>query len=134
MATVGEWGNKRANNREETRGTDAATGKGGGISKTDYSSPRSNNNQGGNRYAEAVAKNANSSSLQGTIDPDRTGAAAHCFAAGIGPPAFTAFLQLASLPRASFSNFAISAAMPPAAKAPMLYTPLPCIARHCSRM
>lgn len=76
MANLWDWVNKQANNRYENRFTDAATGKGVGISKTDYSSPRSNNNQSGNLYAEAVAKNANSSSLQGTIDPDRTGAAA----------------------------------------------------------
>lgn len=76
MAKFWDWVNKQANNRYENRFTDAATGKGVGISKTDYSSPRSNNNQSGNLYAEAVAKNANSSSLQGTIDPDRTGAAA----------------------------------------------------------
>ena len=48
------------NNRYENRYTDAFTGKGVGISKTDYSSPRSNNNQSGNLYAEAVAKNAES--------------------------------------------------------------------------
>ena len=76
MAKFWDWVNKQANNRYENRFTDAATGKGVGISKTDYSRPRSNNNQSGNLYAEAVAKNANSSSLQGTIDPDRTGAAA----------------------------------------------------------
>lgn len=76
MANFWDWVNKKANNRYENRFTDAATEKGVGISKTDYSSPRSNNNQSGNLYAEAVAKNANSSSLQGTIDPDRTGAAA----------------------------------------------------------
>lgn len=76
MANFWDWVNKKANNRYENRFTDAATGKGAGISKTDYSRPRSNNNQSGNLYAEAVAKNANSSSLQGTIDPDRTGAAA----------------------------------------------------------
>lgn len=76
MANFWDWVNKQANNRYENRFTDAATGKGVGISKTDYSRPRSNNNQSGNLYAEAVAKNANSSSLQGTIDPDRTGAAA----------------------------------------------------------
>lgn len=76
MAKFWDWVNKQANNRYENRFTDAATEKGVGISKTDYSSPRSNNNQSGNLYAEAVAKNANSSSLQGTIDPDRTGAAA----------------------------------------------------------
>jgi hypothetical protein len=76
MANFWGWVNKKANNRYENRFTDAATGKGVGISKTDYSRPRSNNNQSENLYAEAVAKNANSSSLQGTIDPDRTGAAA----------------------------------------------------------
>lgn len=76
MANFWDWVNKQANNRYENRFTDAAIGKGVGISKTDYSRPRSNNNQSGNLYAEAVAKNANSSSLQGTIDPDRTGTAA----------------------------------------------------------
>ena len=76
MANFWDWVKKQANNRYENRFTDAATGKGVGISKTDYSSQRSNNNQSGKLYAEAVAKNANSSSLQGTIDPDRTGAAA----------------------------------------------------------
>ena len=53
-------GQASGNNRYENRYTDAATGKGVGISKTDYSSPRSNNNQSGNLYAEAVAKNAES--------------------------------------------------------------------------
>ena len=48
------------NNRYENRYTDAITGRGVGISKTDYSRPRSNNNQSGNLYAEAVAKNAES--------------------------------------------------------------------------
>lgn len=76
MANFWDWVNKQANNRYENRFTDAATGKGVGISKTDYSSPRSNNNQSGNLYAEAIKNGANSSSLQGTIDPDRTGAAA----------------------------------------------------------
>ena len=60
MAKFWDWVNKQANNRYENRFTDAATGKGVGISKTDYSSPRSNNNQSGNLYAEAVAKNAES--------------------------------------------------------------------------
>ena len=60
MANSWDWVNKQANNRYENRFTDAATGKGVGISKTDYSSPRSNNNQSGNLYAEAVAKNAES--------------------------------------------------------------------------
>lgn len=60
MANFWDWVNKQANNRYENRFTDAATGKGVGISKTDYSSPRSNNNQSGNLYAEAVAKNAES--------------------------------------------------------------------------
>lgn len=60
MANFWDWVNKQANNRYEKRFTDAATGKGVGISKTDYSSPRSNNNQSGNLYAEAVAKNAES--------------------------------------------------------------------------
>lgn len=53
-------GQAYGNNRYENRYTDATTGKGVGISKTDYSSPRSNNNQSGNLYAEAVAKNAES--------------------------------------------------------------------------
>lgn len=60
MANFWDWVNKQANNRYENRFTDAATGKGVGISKTDYSRPRSNNNQSGNLYAEAVAKNAES--------------------------------------------------------------------------
>lgn len=60
MANFWDWVNKKANNRYENRFTDAATGKGVGISKTDYSRPRSNNNQSGNLYAEAVAKNAES--------------------------------------------------------------------------
>ena len=60
MANFWDWVNKKANNRYENRFTDAATGKGVGISKTDYSSPRSNNNQSGNLYAEEVAKNAES--------------------------------------------------------------------------
>lgn len=60
MANFWDWVNKQVNNRYENRFTDAATGKGVGISKTDYSSPRSNNNQSGNLYAEAVAKNAES--------------------------------------------------------------------------
>lgn len=60
MAKFWDWVNKQANNRYENRFTDAATGKGVGISKTDYSRPRSNNNQSGNLYAEAVAKNAES--------------------------------------------------------------------------
>ena len=60
MANFLDWVNKQANNRYENRFTDAATGKGVGISKTDYSRPRSNNNQSGNLYAEAVAKNAES--------------------------------------------------------------------------
>lgn len=60
MAKFWDWVNKKANNRYENRFTDAATEKGVGISKTDYSSPRSNNNQSGNLYAEAVAKNAES--------------------------------------------------------------------------
>lgn len=53
-------GQASGNNRYENRYTDATTGKGVGISKTDYSRPRSNNNQSGNLYAEAVAKNAES--------------------------------------------------------------------------
>lgn len=47
------------NNRYENRYTDAVTGKGVGISKTDYSSPRSNNNQSGNLYAEAIKNGTN---------------------------------------------------------------------------
>ena len=47
-------GQASGNNRYENRYTDASTGKGVGISKTDYSSPRSNNNQSGNLYTEAV--------------------------------------------------------------------------------
>ena len=47
-------------NRYKNRYTDATTGKGVGISKTDYSSPRSSSNQSGNLYAEAVSKNAES--------------------------------------------------------------------------
>ena len=54
MANFWDWVNKQDNNRYENRFTDAATGKGVGISKTDYSSPRSNNKQSGNLYAEAV--------------------------------------------------------------------------------
>lgn len=53
-------GKTSGSNRYENRYTDATTGKGVGISKTDYSSPRSNNNQSENLYAEAVAKNAES--------------------------------------------------------------------------
>lgn len=53
-------GKTSGSNRYKNRYTDATTGKGVGISKTDYSSPRSNNNQSGNLYAEAVAKNAES--------------------------------------------------------------------------
>lgn len=65
MANFWDWVNKKANNRYENRFTDAATEKGVGISKTDYSSPRSNNNQSGNLYAEAVAKNAESGAAGG---------------------------------------------------------------------
>lgn len=50
----GQVSGSSKNNRYENRYTDALTGKGVGISKTDYSSPRSNNNQSGNLYAEAV--------------------------------------------------------------------------------
>lgn len=50
----GQVSGSSQNNRYENRYTDALTGKGVGISKTDYSSPRSNNNQSGNLYAEAV--------------------------------------------------------------------------------
>lgn len=53
-------GKTSGSNRYKNRYTDATTGKGVGISKTDYSSPRSNNNQSGNLYAEAVSKNAES--------------------------------------------------------------------------
>lgn len=53
-------GKTSGSNRYENRYTDATTGKGVGISKTDYSSPRSRSNQSGNLYAEAVAKNAES--------------------------------------------------------------------------
>lgn len=53
-------GKTYGSNRYENRYTDATTGKGVGISKTDYSSPRSRSNQSGNLYAEAVAKNAES--------------------------------------------------------------------------
>lgn len=56
----GQVSGSSQNNRYENRYTDALTGKGVGISKTDYSSPRSNNNQSGNLYAEAVSKNAES--------------------------------------------------------------------------
>ena len=59
MANFWDWVNKQANNRYENRFTDAATGKGVGISKTDYSSPRSNNNQSGNLYAEAIKNGTN---------------------------------------------------------------------------
>ena len=59
MAKFWDWVNKQANNRYENRFTDAATGKGVGISKTDYSSPRSNNNQSGNLYAEAIKNGTN---------------------------------------------------------------------------
>lgn len=59
MANFWDWVNKKANNRYENRFTDAATGKGVGISKTDYSSPRSNNNQSGNLYAEAIKNGTN---------------------------------------------------------------------------
>lgn len=53
-------GKTSGSNRYENRYTDAITGKGVGISKTDYSSPRSSSNQSGKLYAEAVAKNAES--------------------------------------------------------------------------
>ena len=56
----GQTSGSSQNNRYENRYTDAITGRGVGISKTDYSRPRSNNNQSGNLYAEAVAKNAES--------------------------------------------------------------------------
>lgn len=64
------------NNRYENRYTDATTGKGVGISKTDYSSPRSNNNQSGNLYAEAVAKNAESRAPWVSSDANAAAAAA----------------------------------------------------------
>lgn len=111
MANFWDWVNKKANNRYENRFTDAATGKGVGISKTDYSSPRSNNNQSGNLYAEAVAKNANSSSLQGTIDPDRTGAAA--------PPRKGLYDQTGmNAPAANAASGAITGAMAGAGRLP----------------
>ncbi|MBS6752762.1 MAG: hypothetical protein KH332_09665 [Firmicutes bacterium] len=111
MANFWDWVNKQANNRYENRFTDAATGKGVGISKTDYSSPRSNNNQSGNLYAEAVAKNANSSSLQGTIDPDRTGAAA--------PPRKGLYDQTGmNAPAANAASGAIAGAMAGAGRLP----------------
>ena len=111
MANFWDWVNKQANNRYENRFTDAATGKGVGISKTDYSSPRSNNNQSGNLYAEAVAKNANSSSLQGTIDPDRTGAAA--------PPRKGLYDQTGmNAPAANAASGAITGAMAGAGRLP----------------
>ena len=56
----GQTSGSSQNNRYKNRYTDAITGRGVGISKTDYSRPRSNNNQSGNLYAEAVAKNAES--------------------------------------------------------------------------
>lgn len=65
MANFWDWVNKKANNRYENRFTDAATEKGVGISKTDYSSPRSNNNQSGNLYAEAA--NAASGAITGAM-------------------------------------------------------------------
>ena len=111
MANFWDWVNKKANNRYENRFTDAATEKGVGISKTDYSSPRSNNNQSGNLYAEAVAKNANSSSLQGTIDPDRTGAAA--------PPRKGLYDQTGmNAPAANAASGAITGAMAGAGRLP----------------
>lgn len=55
----GQVSGRSQNNRYENRYTDALTGKGVGISKTDYSSPRSNNNQSGNLYAEAVKNGTN---------------------------------------------------------------------------
>ncbi len=53
-ADVTLGGQTTGNNRYENRYTDAVTGKGVGISKTDYSSPRSNPNKSGNLYTEAV--------------------------------------------------------------------------------
>ena len=55
----GQTSGSSQNNRYENRYTDALTGKGVGISKTDYSSPRSNNNQSGNLYAEAIKNGTN---------------------------------------------------------------------------
>lgn len=52
-------GKTSGSNRYENRYTDATTGKGVGISKTDYSSPRSNNNQSGKLYAEAIKNGTN---------------------------------------------------------------------------
>ena len=55
----GQVSGSSQNNRYENRYTDALTGKGVGISKTDYSSQRSNNNQSGNLYAEAIKNGTN---------------------------------------------------------------------------
>ena len=55
----GQVSGRSQNNRYENRYTDALTGKGVGISKTDYSRPRSNNNQSGNLYAEAIKNGTN---------------------------------------------------------------------------
>ena len=55
----GQTSGSSQNNRYENRYTDAITGRGVGISKTDYSRPRSNNNQSGNVYAEAIKNGTN---------------------------------------------------------------------------
>ena len=55
----GQTSGSSQNNRYENRYTDALTGRGVGISKTDYSRPRSNNNQSGNLYAEAIKNGTN---------------------------------------------------------------------------
>lgn len=55
----GQTSGSSQNNRYENRYTDAITGRGVGISKTDYSRPRSNNNQSGNLYAEAIKNGTN---------------------------------------------------------------------------
>ena len=55
----GQTSGSSQNNRYENRYTDAITGRGVGISKTDYSRPRSNNNQSGNLYAEALKNGTN---------------------------------------------------------------------------
>lgn len=55
----GQVSGSSQNNRYENRYTDAITGRGVGISKTDYSRPRSNNNQSGNLYAEAIKNGTN---------------------------------------------------------------------------
>lgn len=69
-------GQASGSNRYENRYTDATTGKGVGISKTDYSSPRSNNNRSGNLYADAVAKNAESGAPWASSSANAAAAAA----------------------------------------------------------